>query len=165
MENTSPLLAADLAARLEKAFPEKIEWAERSPKRLYVDLVAPKYLPEVFTWCRDNIPGFRLGTSTAIDLREGIGVFHHCAINGQALMVSLKVLAPKPDPSVPSLAPIVPAAEWIEREMHDMLGVVFDGHPDLRRLVKAEAFPDTFPLRRGFDPKAFKESIGEHLEF
>ena len=123
------------------------------------------FFSAVFSWCRERVPGFRLGTSTAIDLRDGIGVFHHCAVHGEALVVTLKVLAPKPDPTVPTLATIVPAAEWIEREMHDMVGVVFTGHPDLRRLVKAEAFSDTFPHRRGFEPKAFKESIGERPEF
>ena len=119
----------------------------------------------IYRFLQEEYEGFRVGTSTAIDLREGVGVYHHCPINGIALIVTLKVLAPKPEPSLPSLATIVPAAAWIEREMHDITGVVFEGHPDLRRLIKAEAFPDTFPLRRGFDVPAFKESIGEQLDF
>ena len=59
----------------------------------------------------------------------------------------------------------VPAAAWIEREMTDLVGVVFDGHPEPHRLVKAEAFPDTVPLRRDFDVAKFKEEIGESPEF
>jgi Ni,Fe-hydrogenase III component G len=156
--------ATKLGKRLDCELETNLEWTARSPKRLYVS-VPPEHLYEVFDWLLANLPGFRLGTSTGIDLREGVGVFHHFPVNGTPLVVTLKVLAPKPNPHVPSLAVKIPSAGWIEREIHDLLGVVFDGHPDLSRLVKAEAFPDTFPLRRDFDAHEFKESIGEHLDF
>ena len=156
--------ATKLGKRLDCELETSLEWTARSPKRLYVS-VPPEHLYEVFDWLLSNLPGFRLGTSTGIDLREGVGVFHHFPVNGTALVITLKVVAPKPNPHVPSLAAKIPAAGWIEREIHDLLGVVFDGHPDLSRLVKAEAFPDTFPLRRDFDAHEFKESIGEHLDF
>jgi len=158
------MTATELASRLAEAFPGKVEAVARSPKRLYVGIAAGD-LRGIVAWLGENVPGLRLATSTGIDLREGVGVFHHFAINGQALVVTLKVIAPKPDPVVPSLAPTLAAAAWIEREMHDLLGVRFEGHPDLRRLVKAAAFPDVFPLRRDFDPAAFKESIGERPAF
>ena len=153
-----------LGERLAKEFGDRIEWTPRSPKRLYVSM-APDALYPVFDWLRENVPGFRLGTSTGIDLREGVGVFHHFPINGTAQIVTLKVIAPKPDPKVPSLAAKIPAARWIEREMAEMLDVEFEGHPDPRTLLKAEAFPDTYPLRREFNPREFKESIGERLDF
>ena len=155
--------ATALREDLSAAFGQEVECVARSGKRLYVGL-APGLLLDVFEWLRARLPGFRLATSTAIDLRDGLGVFHHFVVNGQALVITLKVLAPKPEPTVPSLAPRIPAADWIEREMHDLSGVIFDGHPDLRRLVKAKAFPDTFPIRRDFDPEAFKESIGERAD-
>lgn len=156
--------ARELGTKLDAAFPGRVTWSDRSPKRLYVN-IAPGDLLEVFDWCREHIDGFRLGTSTGIDLRDGVGVFHHFAINGQALVATVKVVAKKPDPQVPSLATRIPAAAWIEREIHDLVGVDFVGHPDLRRLVKAEAFPHVYPLRRDFDPAAFKESIGERPDF
>lgn len=156
--------AASFARSLDEAFPGKLTWADRSPKRLYVN-VEPADLLEIVAWMRARHAGCRLGTSTGIDLREGVAVFHHFAINGEALLVTLKALAAKPQPSLPSLAATIPAASWIEREMHEFLGIDFEGHPDLRRLLKAEAFPDTYPLRRDFDPAAFKESIGECPEY
>jgi len=156
--------SADLGKRLECEFADRIEWTARSAKRLYVSL-APDMLYPVFDWLREHVPGFRLGTSTGIDLREGVGVFHHFPINGKAQVVTLKVIAPKPDPRVPSLAAKIPAAAWIEREMAEMLGIEFEGHPDPRPLLKAEDFPDTYPLRRGFNVPEFKESIGERLDF
>ncbi|MBM4062514.1 MAG: NADH-quinone oxidoreductase subunit C [Planctomycetes bacterium] len=156
--------AAELQQALAGAFGDRIVAAERSPRRLYV-MTAPAELLAVFDWLLAHLPGLRLATSTAIDLRDGVGVFHHFAINGSPLLVTVKVVAAKPAPVVPSLTPRIPAANWIEREMHDLVGVDFAGHPDPRRLVKAAAFPDVFPLRRDFDPEAFKESIGERLEY
>jgi NADH-quinone oxidoreductase subunit C len=156
--------ATRLGQRLEIAFPDGVRWTARSPKRLYVVVPADALL-DVFEFFRSGIHGFRLGTSTVIDLYDGVGVFHHFAINGQPLVVTVKCILPKPDPKIPSLAARIPAADWIEREMHDLAGVEFVGHPDPRRLVKAAAFPDTLPLRRDFDPAAFKESIGERPEF
>ncbi len=156
--------AATLGGDLATAFPDRLEWSDRSPKRLYVN-VRPEDLVEVVSWLRAHHAGCRLGTSTGIDLREGVGVFHHFVINGEALVITLKTVAPRPEPQIPSLAASIPAASWIEREIHEFLGVDFVGHPDPRRLLKAEAFSDTFPLRREFDPAAFKESIGERSEF
>lgn len=156
--------AADLGKRLEGEFPDVVKWTARSPKRLCVSLPCD-HLYDVFDWIRDNVPGFRLGTSTGIDLREGVGVFHHFVVNETPLVVTLKMVAPRPDPHMPSLAAKIPSADWIEREMNDMLGIVFEGHPDLRRLGKAKAFSNDYPLRRDFDVPAFKERIGELPEF
>jgi len=86
-------------------------------------------------------------------------------VNGSPLVVTLKVLLAKPDPRAPSLAPQTAAADWIEREIHDLLGVTFDGHPDARRLLKDESMAAERPLRRDFDPARFKERIGERPDF
>ena len=50
---------------------------------------------------------------------------------------------------VPSLTPIWPAADWLEREVFDMFGIEFDGHPNLERILSPEGF-DKFPLRKEF---------------
>ncbi len=156
--------ANDLVGRMTEAYGDDVACVARSHKRVYASL-APEHLLAVFDWLMEEVPGLRFGTSTCMDLREGIGVFHHLPVNGTPLVITLKVVAPKPDPRVPSLTPRVPAAGWIEREMADMVGVVFEGHPEPYRLVKAESFPDTFPLRRDFDVARFKEDIGEQPDF
>ncbi|MGQ0554062.1 MAG: NADH-quinone oxidoreductase subunit C [Planctomycetota bacterium] len=53
------------------------------------------------------------------------------------------------DPHVPTLIPVFRGANWFEREIWDMYGVKFDGHPDLRRILMPDSFPD-FPLRREY---------------
>ena len=157
--------ATELGKKIEERFGDEVVWAGPSPKRLYVR-VPPASLGEVVGWLRESIPGFRLATSTGIDLRAGVGVFHHFAVNGMPLVITVKVVAPKPDPCVLSLATMMASASWIEREIQEFLGVRFEGHPDPRRLLKARAFPDdVHPLRRDFDVREFKEGIGEVPEF
>jgi Ni,Fe-hydrogenase III component G len=153
-----------LGTRLTEAFSDSTPWAARSAKRLYVS-IEPAMLYPVFDWLTAEVPGLRFGTTTGMDLREGVGIFHHLLINGSPLVITLKAVAAKPDPSIPSLAARVPAAAWIEREVTDMLGVVFEGHPEPYSLIKAEAFAEDYPMRRDFDVAQFKEDIGELPDF
>ena len=59
------------------------------------------------------------------------------------------------DPHLPSLTPLYKGADWHEREAFDMMGIVFDGHPNLRRILMWDAYP-WHPLRKDF-PLAGKE--------
>jgi len=148
--------ATDLARKLISELGKEIAVAAPSPKRLWVRLPAER-LVETVAWLRDQVPGVRLSTSTGIDLREGVGVFHHFAVNGEPLVITLKVLARRPEPALPSLAASIPAALWIEREIAEFLGVQFCGHPDPRRFLKAKSVDDEVrPLRRDFDARRFR---------
>lgn len=143
--------AEEIRLKIESRFAGRLRTEERSEKRLYVS-VQPALLRELVGWLRARIEGLRLATASGIDLREGIGVFYHFVVNGAPVVITIKAVAPKPEPSVPSLAGDMPAALWIEREIGELLGVRFEGHPDPRRLLKAREIPDDiFPLRRDFD--------------
>ena len=61
----------------------------------------------------------------------------------------LKVFVNDPDPEVPSITSIWKGAEWPEREVYDLFGVRFSGHPDLRRIVLPQNFQD-HPLRKDY---------------
>jgi NADH-quinone oxidoreductase subunit C len=77
------------------------------------------------------------------------------------LRLRLRVPVPADEPTVPSLVPVYPAANFFEREVFDMFGIVFEGHPDLTRIL----LPDDWvghPLRKDFVtgavPVQFKSS-------
>lgn len=66
---------------------------------------------------------------------------------GERLFV--KAFANDPDPELPSAVPLWEGANWMEREVFDMYGVVFTGHPDLRRILMPSEFT-SFPLRKDY---------------
>jgi len=67
------------------------------------------------------------------------------------VFVMLRTSCPEMDPRVPTLSGVWPGANWCERETYDMFGILFDGHPDLRRIFLEESFPG-HPLRKSFLP-------------
>ncbi|MGE7660214.1 NADH-quinone oxidoreductase subunit C [Peribacillus sp. NPDC097197] len=65
--------------------------------------------------------------------------------------VALKVKLDRNTPSVPSLVPLWPGANWPECEAYDLLGIVFQGHPDLKRILLGEDWIG-YPLRKDYQP-------------
>lgn len=99
-----------------------------------------------------GMEGSRLVTATGIDARDGIDILYHWAIEPPGVIITIKAIATRPDLAIDSIANVVPAGNWIEREMHDLLGANFTGHPDMRRLVLDDSWPEgVHPLRRSFD--------------
>jgi NADH-quinone oxidoreductase subunit C len=83
------------------------------------------------------------------DAADRFGVIY-CLLNtasGERLVV--KTFVNDPDPAVPSCFPLWKGADWMEREVYDMYGVVFTGHPDLRRILMPEGFA-SYPLRKDY---------------
>jgi NADH-quinone oxidoreductase subunit C len=75
---------------------------------------------------------------------------HYELLDMKALdRLTVKLRVPTDDPRVPSVTPDWPTADHQEREIFDMFGVVFDGHPDLRRILMPEDY-EGFPQRRDF---------------
>ncbi|MBU97545.1 MAG: NADH-quinone oxidoreductase subunit C [Acidimicrobiaceae bacterium] len=77
--------------------------------------------------------------------------------------IRLRVQVPEDDPSVPTLFDIYPGSEALEREVHDLFGINFDGHPDMTRILMPEEW-NGYPLRKDYDvgqiPVQFKEAPG-----
>jgi NADH-quinone oxidoreductase subunit C len=69
----------------------------------------------------------------------------------------LKVRVPRAEASVPSVTSVWPAAGWLEREVFDLFGIAFEGHPDLRRILMPEDWQG-YPLRRDYPVQIKKEA-------
>ncbi|HSQ05170.1 MAG TPA: NADH-quinone oxidoreductase subunit C, partial [Burkholderiales bacterium] len=79
-------------------------------------------------------------------------VFEPAAADAPDRFVTLLASVDVACPELPSLTSTVPAANWHERELHDLFGIVPTGHPDLRPLVVHDGWPrGMFPLRKTFD--------------
>ena len=61
----------------------------------------------------------------------------------------LKTYLPADNPVVSTLTPLFPAANWMERETYDFFGVIFEGHPNLKRILNVEEMI-IFPLRKEY---------------
>jgi NADH-quinone oxidoreductase subunit C len=113
-------------------------------------LVERGSLFETLRFCRDEPPlGFDvLMDLTAVDYLKYPGredgprfeVVYHLYSLPHNHRVRLKVRVDEDDAEVPSAVPLWPIANWLEREVWDMFGVRFAGHPDLRRLLMYEEF-------------------------
>jgi NADH-quinone oxidoreductase subunit C len=75
---------------------------------------------------------------------------HYVLLNlDTAERLVVKAGADEPDPTLPSVVALWPGANWMEREVYDMFGITFTGHPDLRRILMPDEFT-AFPLRKDY---------------
>jgi NADH-quinone oxidoreductase subunit C len=79
--------------------------------------------------------------------RFGVTYFLTNTTTGERIVV--KTLLNEPDLTLPSVFPLWKGADWLEREVFDMFGIVFAGHPDLRRILMPEEFV-SYPLRKDY---------------
>ncbi len=84
-------------------------------------------------------------------------VYHLTSIKNKE-RVRLKVKVDGDNPVCPTLTSVYPAANWYERETFDMFGIVFEGHPDMRRMYMPEEY-DYYPLRKDFPQMGVPGSI------
>ncbi|MBI5232268.1 MAG: NADH-quinone oxidoreductase subunit C [Coriobacteriales bacterium] len=92
----------------------------------------------------------RLGMVTAVDRPEFFVLVYR--LHSRALSAGLFVKAKvhKEDPVAPSMFEVWPAADWQEREVFDLFGIDFEGHPDLKRIFLPDEF-EGHPLRKDYD--------------
>jgi len=122
---------------------------QRNEKRVYVD-VPPENSLEVNRIVFDEFRG-RLATATGKDTRDRIEVLYHYCFDRLNVVVTVRTWGLKPEPEVDSVAQLFPGANFIEREMYDLLGIKFRNHPDPRRLILSDDWPEgVYPLRRDY---------------
>ena len=99
-----------------------------------------------------------LAEITAVDYLEYEGATDRFGVvyvvvntkTGERLVI--KTFVNDPDPVLPSMCSLWKAADWLEREVYDMFGIKFSGHPDLRRILTPDEFT-AFPLRKDYPLK------------
>ncbi len=142
-------MAGDIIDRLKEKFGKKIEVFEKNTKRIYVNASNKKDALEVvkFLFLDERL---RFAIASGVDTREGIEILYHMSDDKTGRVITVRTLAEKPYPEMPSATSFMPAADWIEREIHELLGVNFIGHPNLVKLLLADDWPDgVYPLRKG----------------
>jgi NADH-quinone oxidoreductase subunit C len=83
------------------------------------------------------------------DAKDRFGVIYALLNTQTGERVYVKTYLNEPDLAIPSAYPLWKGADWMEREVYDLYGIVFEGHPDLRRILLPEEFT-AFPLRKDY---------------
>ena len=121
----------------------------------------PEDLPQVVLFLKEN-PGFLLDYLSSVTGADYLtfleSVYHLYSMAKKQGPVTLRVRVTKNNAKIPSLAPIYRSAELQEREAYDTFGIIYEGHPDPRRLFMWEEFQG-YPLR-----KDYKQEDTEVLE-
>ena len=132
-----------------KALKDKVISVDKTTEqRIYLTCESENAL-DICTFLYKDL-GCRFVIATGIDSDNYFEILYHFTYDGLGCVITVKSLVrDKEKPSVDSLANLLPAAQWIEREIHDVLGIEFKGHPDMRRLILADDCPEgVYPLRK-----------------
>ena len=164
----------DVLAALTSAFPD-LDFApaplvakpEKEDEQVCIR-VGPERLNEVMTFLRDDERcSFEqlsdLGGVDYLDFpkaRDRYAVIYNLLSVTKGHRLWVKCYANDPAPEVPSVTGIWKAADWMEREVWDLFGVKFTGHPDLRRILTWEGF-GAHPLRKDYP----LHGRGERVDF
>jgi NADH-quinone oxidoreductase subunit C len=143
---TSVLSGLDIAHKIEQEFTGAV--VEAAPEAATIDGVR---LFEVCAFLRDEsqLRFEFLSSLTAVDRLEYFEVVYHLTSIRLNQMTAIKVRTDRENPRVRSVTEVWPGANLQEREAYDLMGIVFEGHPDLRRVFLWDGF-DGFPLRKDY---------------
>ena len=137
----------DLLGRFEQKIQNKTEFRGETTYE-----IAANNLREIAIFCRDKLLFDYLVDITSIDNfgeEPRFEIVCHLYSLPRAVHLRLKLKVPDEAGAVDTVSDIWPTANWHEREIYDMMGIKFNGHPDLRRILMWDGYP-FFPLRKDF---------------
>jgi Ni,Fe-hydrogenase III component G len=131
----------------EKLGDKIISWQEHNPRRIYITIKKENIREAARILFKEL--GLRFIIASGQDKSQGLEILYHFSYDKSGIVFSLRVLIEdKKHPEIDSITPMFPASEWIEREMWELLGINFKGHPNLKRLLLADNWPEgKYPLR------------------
>jgi NADH-quinone oxidoreductase subunit C len=113
-------------------------------------VASPGTVPAVLATARGTLGVLHLSFITVVDL-GGTFELTYELLDLRGARVRVKTAVEGEEPVVPTATGVYPTANWHEREAYDMFGVVFEGHPDLRRIYMWQDHFDHHPLLKSFE--------------
>ena len=170
MTDVSSAIKSEIEDRLGSYLLSSLEF--RNESTFYI---APSDVLKVLGILKKELGFIYLADLTAVDYLgvkpPRFEVVYHLFRFGKShednFRIRIKISLPDDSPAIDSVTSIWNGANWLEREVYDMFGIVFNGHPDLRRIMMPEDY-DEFPLRKDFDvrnrepsKRSFKKELKE----
>jgi len=146
--------AQDAIASLQKQFPGKVGQGKEFRDEWQVE-IDRDLIRAASAYMKDELGYNLLLDITSVDFfgdepRFEV-IYEFCALGGPRNQehVRLKIKVSEDDPTVDSIVSVYQGADWHEREIYDMMGLKFNDHPDLRRILMWEGYP-YYPLKKDF---------------
>jgi NADH-quinone oxidoreductase subunit C len=152
----------EICKLLNATFGDAVEDTVLDARRPYAQ-IAPERWVEVATFLRDHeaLELNLLRAITSIDLLSenklacAYDLMHVSLVEPGALITAtrefaIRVVTDRDKPVVPTVSHVWPAADWHEREAYDMMGIHFENHPDLRRILCCDDW-EGYPLRKDYE--------------
>ena len=154
------MVREEVLKSIKERFKEDIiDFFDKSPKRVYIEIKSESII-RVASYILKDL-GARFNIASGVDVRQHMEILYHFTIEDINLLITLRVKLEKSKLEIDSLAPVFEGANWIEREIHELLGIRFLSHPDLRRLLLSDEWPEgVYPLRGDYqewDKKAIRD--------
>lgn len=141
----------DILKSINDRFGDRVLKVDRkSSRRAYLDIYSKDVIDMVRYIFKDL--GLRFNIASAVDDFDKIEILYHFAYDPSGIIISVRVmLNDKDNPRIDTVTHIMRAAWWIEREIHELFGVEFEGNEDLRKLLLPDDWPKgVYPMRKSF---------------
>lgn len=143
----------NIRERIKEDLGSKITyWQETNSRRIYFTIDKKDIFKTVEFMFRKL--GLRFAIASGMEMATDFEILYHFSYDKTGEIYSMRVLIEdKKNPEIDSISSIFPGAEWIEREMWELLGINFKGHPNLKHLLLCEDWPEgEYPLRHKNEP-------------
>jgi NADH-quinone oxidoreductase subunit C len=142
-----------ISDKLKTRFTEDILSVEDNKDMLTVE-VSAKIIHEVIRFLKENDSlGFTFLTTLCgihyPDQKLPLGVVYHLHRFSDNTRIRIKAFLPLENPTISTVSDLFSAANWMERETYDFYGILFEGHPNLKRILNVE-YLDYFPMRKEY---------------
>jgi NADH-quinone oxidoreductase subunit C len=160
------MTSLELAQRLKARFSDLVGEPSEFRGEITLNISDAERMPEVCAFAKTDLGFDYLVDITSVDNYgedPRFTIIYHLYGYGHRCPLRLKTIVSEEKGELPTVTSVWRTADWHEREIYDMMGLRFRGHPDLRRILMWEGYP-YFPLRKDF-PLAGKHSDVPEVAF
>jgi NADH:ubiquinone oxidoreductase subunit C len=133
---------------IKKNFGKKIlNIKVHNKKRIYIE-ISPEYIKSAVEFMFNRLK-CRFSIATGTDEREYIEILYHFSFDRKGIFYTLRTKIDSKKPEIETITDIIKGAKWIERELHELMGISFKGNDDLRNLLLSPDYKGRkCPLRK-----------------
>ena len=148
----------DILAKLQARFGAKIPEGKIVRRQLVQIAIDRADVVDVCRFLRDELGFEHLGCVSAVDWKDHFESVYHVEHYGNGCVVQVNARIPHDDPKIASVVSVWNAANYHEREAWDLMGIVYEGHPNLERILLPNDFK-FHPLRKDFPQEVDRQYI------